>query len=239
VHGPAASRFHCFSKFMSVTTNTNDNKIAIISKLRSQLLLPQLHRSSHEKELRNIMTSSPQSSPKAATTATKLPWTPDDDDAGWDDSYDVDEDLMGSLGEKEDKKEDDPPIILNSDDGNGNDGDGDGDCVGDGDGDGIFPDESTRTTPAFTQIPPEPTTHYSSGTSAINDVNNNNYVNDDNNAAPARNKLSTISSPYTNTPMSQVHTPFSQVGTPLELYDGEDNFEETVRKRNRVSFFLQ
>jgi hypothetical protein len=173
------------------------------------------------------MPSSPQSSPKAATTATQLPWTPDDD-AGWDDSYDVDEDiLLGSLdGKEEDKNEDDPPIVLNSDDDDGN---------------GIVPDESTRTTPAFTQIPPEPTPHHPSSTSAINDVNNN--VNDNNNsnnnAAPVRNTLSTISAPYTNTPMSQVRTPLSQVGTPLELYDGEDNFEETVRKRNRVSFFSQ
>lgn len=177
------------------------------------------------------MPSSPQSSPKAATTATQLPWTPDDD-AGWpDDSYDVDdEDILRSLDEKEeDKNGDDPPIVLNSDD--------DGD-----DGNGIVsPDESTRTTPAFNQIPPEPT-HPSSTSSTINDVNNNDNVNgnnnNNNNAAPARNILSTISSPYTNTPMSQVCTPLSQVGTPLELYDGEDNFEETVRKRNRVSFFF-
>ena len=181
------------------------------------------------------MPSSPQSSPKAATTtATQLPWT-SEDDAGWpDDSYDVDDEdiLLGSLDEKEeDKNEDDPPIVLNSDD----DDDDDGNGI-------VSPDESTRTTPAFNQIPPEPTPHHhpSSTSSAMNDVNNNDTDNGNNknNAAPARNILSTISSPYTNTPMSQVRTPLSQVGTPLELYDGEDNFEETVRKRNRVSLFF-
>jgi hypothetical protein len=162
------------------------------------------------------MSSSPKNSPKEATTATQLPWTPDDD-AGWDDSYDVDdEDLgLGSLDEKEeDKNEDDPLIILNSDDDDANDDEVD-------DGDGIVPDEAARTTPASSEI------------SHVNSVNDND------NAAPIRNILSTISSPYTNigsrTPLRQENrTPLS-VSTPLELYDGEDNFEETVRKRNRVS----
>ena len=193
------------------------------------------------------MSTSPE---ETNTGATKLAWTADDDDfsaedGGWDDSYDVNEDLDVSLEHK--KEPDNDPDTDNSD----------GvietamDAIDEHEtGTGASPTVTATPTPIPALTPPNPVPSggrppssnskivYSKGdissisaTYSANDRATDRVPNTPNNI------LSTISG--TATPLSLVGTP----RTPLvELEDGDEEFEEIVRKRNRVSksepFFL-
>mmetsp|Transcript_8262 Transcript_8262/g.9613 ORF Transcript_8262/g.9613 Transcript_8262/m.9613 type:complete len:382 (+) Transcript_8262:23-1168(+) len=160
------------------------------------------------------MFSSPRS-PPTATATTQLPWTVDDDEkfsSGWNDSYDVDKDL-GSLDDEENKKQDDPLIFLNSD---GEDN---------GDVDETIHDDSTKPTPTFTPI--TLTNHPISSDSNIDSIGGGEGV---------KYSMSNIESINDKAPDTMLSTisPY-RVATPVvKLNDGEENFEEIMRKRNCV-----
>jgi len=201
--------------------------------------------------------SSPQ---ETNTGATRLAWSADDDDdlfsaedekfssgGGWEDSYDVDEDLDVSLERKEETNNSDDPVANNSDGVTET-------AMGSTDEHETATGSNSPTVTATpTPIPLPLPTHLSGGRhpsshskiayrkGGISSISATNSATDDRVPNTPNNILSTISGSTDSGNITGNVTPLSLalVGTPgtplVELDDGDEQFEEIVRKRNRVS----